>query len=80
MWQGIGRPPEEIEPEHLFEEEMDLDTFLYCFNHRSLIVLAFQDAGNLNIEELHRCSLHVYNHGKIIPFCANYLTPIKRSV
>lgn len=76
------RPPEEIEPEHLFEEEMDLDTFLYCFNHRSLTLsaMAFQDAGNLNIERLHRCSLHVYNHGKIIPFCANYLTPIKRSV
>jgi uncharacterized radical SAM superfamily Fe-S cluster-containing enzyme len=29
---------------------------------------------NLNIERLHRCSLHVYDNGKIKPFCAKYLT------
>ena len=39
--------------------------------------MAFQDAVNLNLERLHRCSLHVYDKGKIKPFCAKYLSPIK---
>ena len=30
----------------------------------SLTSMAFQDAGNLNIERLRRCSLHVYDRGK----------------
>ena len=60
-----------------FSEEMDFDTFLYMLRHRSLTLsaMAFQDAMNLNIERLHRCSLHVYDKGKIIPFCAKYLSP-----
>ena len=36
--------------------------------------MAFQDAMNLNLERLHRCSLHVYDKGKIKPFCAKYLS------
>lgn len=57
-------------------DEMDFDTFLYHLQHSTLTLsaMAFQDAMNLNIERLHRCSLHVYNAGRIIPFCANYLT------
>jgi len=39
--------------------------------------MAFQDAMNLNIERLHRCSLHVYRKGKVLPFCANYLTAVE---
>ena len=31
-------------------------------------------AMNLNIERLRRCSLHVYENGKVLPFCARYLT------
>ena len=31
---------------------------------------------NLNVERLHRCTLHVYRNGAIVPFCANYLTAI----
>jgi uncharacterized radical SAM superfamily Fe-S cluster-containing enzyme len=38
--------------------------------------MAFQDAYTLDIERLRRCSLHVYRDGKIIPFCANYLTAV----
>ena len=70
------RPPEEPAPETDFSEEMDFDTFLYRLRHGSLTLsaMAFQDAMNLNIERPHRCSLHVYDNGKIKPFCAKYLT------
>lgn len=72
------RHPREPEPAGDFSEEMDFDTFLFRLRHSSLTLsaMAFQDAMNLNIERLHRCSLHVYNKGKIKPFCANYLTSI----
>ena len=54
----------------------DFDSFLYRVRHESLTLsaMAFQDAGNLNIERLHRCSLHVYDAGRIVPFCARYLS------
>lgn len=73
------RHPQEPEPAGSFSDEMDFDTFLYRIRHGSLTLsaMAFQDAMNLNIERLHRCSLHVYNGGKIKPFCANYLSPIE---
>ena len=72
------RPPEEPPPAGGFSDEMDFDTFLYRLRHQSLTLsaMAFQDAVNLNIERLHRCSLHVYENGQIKPFCAKYLTPI----
>lgn len=73
------RYPKEAEPVGAFFDEMDFDTFLYRLRHGSLTLsaMAFQDAMNLNIERLHRCSLHVYDHGTVKPFCANYLTPIE---
>ena len=57
----------------------DFDSFLYRVRHESLTLSAmpFQDAGNLNIERLRRCSLHVYDEGKLKPFCANYLCAIE---
>ena len=57
---------------------MDFDTFLWYMRHGSLSLtsMAFQDAGNLNIERMRRCSLHVYDRGKIKPFCARYLSPM----
>lgn len=71
-------PPQETAPERPFSEQMDFDTFLYQIRNRSLTLsaMAFQDAENLNIERLHRCSLHVYSGGTVKPFCANYLTPM----
>ena len=71
-------PPEEPAPAGDFSEDMDFDTFLYRLRHNSLALsaMAFQDAMNLNLERLHTCTLHVYDHGKIKPFCARYLTPI----
>ena len=76
------RPAEEPAPAAEFSDEMDFDTFLYRLRHGSLNLsaMAFQDAMNLNIERLMRCSLHVYNGGKIVPFCANYLTPMENSI
>ena len=73
------RAPQEPEPAGGLWDEMDFDTFLYRIRHGNLTLssMAFQDAMNLNIERLHRCSLHVYSGGKIKPFCANYLTSIK---
>ena len=73
------RAPEEPQPEGNFSDEMDFDTFLYRLRHHSLTLsaMAFQDAMNLNVERLHRCSLHVYDNGKIQPFCAKYLTKME---
>jgi hypothetical protein len=70
------RAPEEARPETAFSDEMDFDAFLYRLRHESLTLsaMAFQDAMNLNIERLHSCSLHVYDGGKVKPFCARYLT------
>ena len=72
------RPPQEPAPPGEFSEEMDFDTFLYLVRHGSLTLsaMAFQDAMNLNIERLHRCTLHVYDGGRIKPFCARYLSPM----
>lgn len=72
------RYPQEPEPAGKLGEEMDFDTFLYCLHHSSLAIsaMAFQDAMNLNVERLHRCSLHVYHNGRVKPFCAHYLTKI----
>ena len=73
------RAPEEPQPEGNFSDEMDFDTFLYRLRHHSLTLsaMAFQDAMNLNLERLHRCSLHVYDRGTIKPFCAKYLSRIE---
>ena len=74
-WQ---RGPETDPPPADLSGEMDFDTFLYRVRNSSLTLsaMAFQDAGNLNLERLRRCSLHVYDHGKVLPFCAKYLTPM----
>jgi uncharacterized radical SAM superfamily Fe-S cluster-containing enzyme len=56
----------------------DMDIFLdrVKSNGFAITAMAFQDAYTLDIERLRRCSLHVYRDGKIIPFCANYLTAV----
>lgn len=70
--------PDESAPPSLSQGETDFDIFLYRLRHESLTLsaMAFQDATNLNLERLHRCTLHVYDNGKIKPFCAKYLSPI----
>ncbi len=71
------RAPDEPQPD--LSGEMDFDTFLYRLRQRSLTLsaMAFQDAMNLNMERLRQCTLHVWRDGAIVPFCANYLTPMK---
>lgn len=75
-WQGVDTSADLSKTDDT-NEEMDFDTFLFRLKNQSLTLtaMAFQDAMNLNIERLHRCSLHVYDHGLIKPFCSRYLTP-----
>lgn len=56
----------------------DMETFVRRIRTQSFTItaMAFQDAWNLNIERLHRCSLHVYDNGQMKPFCAKYLTGV----
>jgi uncharacterized radical SAM superfamily Fe-S cluster-containing enzyme len=42
----------------------------------TITAMAFQDCGNIDLERLRQCSVHVYSGGKIIPLCARYLTPL----
>ena len=55
----------------------DMDTFLRRVKSHgfTLTAMAFQDAYTLDIERLRMCSLHVARDGRVIPFCANYITP-----
>ena len=57
------------------------DAFLSEVGRRSFTVtaMAFQDAGNLDAERLRRCSLHVYEDGRLLPFCAKYLTAMEET-
>ena len=56
----------------------DMEDFLARVRSHGFTVtaMAFQDAGNLDIERLRQCSLHVYREGRWIPFCACYLSPM----
>jgi len=56
-----------------------LDEFLYRAGRYGFTItsMAFQDAMNLDVERLRSCSLHVYEKGRLIPFCAKYLTRIE---
>lgn len=56
-------------------EELDMDEFLFRLKYRCMKIsaMAFQDEMNLDLERLSRCSLHVYDDGELVPFCAKYL-------
>jgi 7,8-dihydro-6-hydroxymethylpterin dimethyltransferase len=60
-------------------DEISLDVLLDRLrtNSFTLTAMAFQDAMNLDIERLRRCSLHVWHDYRLIPFCVRYLTPMK---
>jgi len=57
----------------------DMDAFVSRVKSHSFTVsaMAFQDAMNLDIERLRRCSLHVWSEGKLKPFCSAYLTAME---
>jgi uncharacterized radical SAM superfamily Fe-S cluster-containing enzyme len=42
-------------------------------NGFTLTAMAFQDAGNIDLARLQHCSFHVYDNGRMVPFCAYYL-------
>jgi 7,8-dihydro-6-hydroxymethylpterin dimethyltransferase len=44
-------------------------------NGFTITAMAFQDAWNLDLLRLRKCSLHVYEQGKHIPFCSFFLSP-----
>jgi hypothetical protein len=58
------------------EDPEDMDYFLNRIKSHGCTVtaMAFQDAYTLDIERLRQCSLHVYEQGRLIPFCARYIT------
>jgi uncharacterized radical SAM superfamily Fe-S cluster-containing enzyme len=64
------------------EDYTDMGNFLKRVKSHGFTItaMAFQDAYTLDIERLRRCSLHVAGEDRIIPFCANYLTPYERIV
>ena len=68
---GEAEPEEEV-------DMTDMESFLRRARSHGFTItsMTFQDAGNLDIERLRQCSLHVYKDGKIIPFCAYYLSPM----
>lgn len=53
----------------------DMDAFLSRVKTHGFTItgMAFQDTYNLDISRLRRCSLHVYDNGKIVPFCSYYI-------
>jgi hypothetical protein len=57
-------------------DSLDLDYFMNRVKTHgfTLTSMAFQDAGNLDLERLRRCSLHVFDNGRFVPFCAYYLS------
>lgn len=54
----------------------DMDYFLQRVKTHGFTVtaMAFQDAGNIDLERLRRCSLHVFDKGRFVPFCSYYLS------
>lgn len=78
----VARRWKRPEPRDNAVEESDcadletLDGFLKRVRSHSFTVtaMAFQDSGNIDLERLRRCSLHVFDNGRLVPFCAYYLS------
>ena len=72
-WERRDTPEDAGKP-----EDDSFEGFIRRMRTRTLTLtsMAFQDAGNLDIERLHRCSLHVYDKGRVVPFCAKYLSAL----
>jgi uncharacterized radical SAM superfamily Fe-S cluster-containing enzyme len=43
-------------------------------NGFTITAMSFQDAYTIDLERLRRCSVHIYENGRTIPFCARYMT------
>lgn len=57
------------------EESMSLDKFAQRIKSHGFTVtaMAFQDKWNIDLERLRRCSLHVCDGERLVPFCAYYI-------
>jgi 7,8-dihydro-6-hydroxymethylpterin dimethyltransferase len=69
--------PEESQARDTSRRDLrDLDAFLARVKTHgfTLTAMAFQDAGTLDARRLRRCSLHVFDDGRLVPFCAHYLS------
>lgn len=68
--------PKEYGPEPCCTDLRNMDTFLDRVKSHGFTItaMAFQDAGTLDMERLQRCSLHVFDNGKLVPFCARHLS------
>ncbi len=71
-WQ---RPPRETTAEPGCCDLTTLDGFFQRSQTHAFTIsaMAFQDAFTLDTERLSQCSLHVYVHGRIVPFCSRHL-------
>lgn len=69
-------PPGDSRPLPAVADYQDMGTFLHRVRSHGFTItaMAFQDAYTLDLERLRNCSLHVYRDGRMIPFCAHYLT------
>ena len=73
---GLQAPDPELPLVNLERERLDFDEFVRRMKTHTLKIsaMAFQDAMNIDLERLYRCSLHVYEDGRLLPFCAKYMT------
>lgn len=68
--------PENEKKESCSENIYDMEYFLSRVKTHGFTVtsMAFQDAANLDFSRLRNCSLHIFDKGRFVPFCAYYLT------
>jgi uncharacterized radical SAM superfamily Fe-S cluster-containing enzyme len=61
------------------DDQRDMSVFLERVKSHGFTItcMAFQDAYNLDLERLRRCSLHVFDGRRTVPFCARYITAQK---
>ena len=68
-WSALKLKREETSEKGSFDEFLNE----YALKGFTITAMAFQDAGNIDIERLKRCSLHTLKEDKLVPFCAKYL-------
>jgi uncharacterized radical SAM superfamily Fe-S cluster-containing enzyme len=69
------RAPSGQNPPGEGDDYRDMGNFLSRVKSHGFTVtaMAFQDAYTLELPRLRRCSLHVYDGERTVPFCANYI-------
>jgi len=63
------------------QSALSIDEFLNNLKRNSFTIsaMAFQDEFNIDLNRLKSCSVHVYDKGKLIPFCAEYIYHKRKS-